>query len=58
MTCTNVINHKLGLLVHGLSGAQKSPLFGGYLYVRGPFSRSALVDSGGNPAPVADCSGV
>jgi Tol biopolymer transport system component len=58
VTCTNVINHKVGLLVHGLSGAQKSVLFGGYLYIHGPHSRSALVDSGGNPAPANDCSGV
>jgi hypothetical protein len=56
--CTNVRNHKSGLLFYGFSGVLNSPFQGGTLCVRPPIKRSTAVNAGGNPSPANDCSGV
>lgn len=57
VSCTNVLNQKLGLLIHGLNGPQKILFQQAFLCVRGPFARSIATSSGGNAAPANDCSG-
>lgn len=52
-----IINNKNGLFFYGLNGGQAAPFQGGYLCVKQPVHRTALVSSGGNPPP-DDCSGV
>jgi hypothetical protein len=57
VTCTQVLNNKVGLLVFGKTGPWQVPFGGGSLCVATPLSRSAGVHSGGSPAPAQDCSG-
>jgi hypothetical protein len=58
ITCLNLRNQKAGLLIYGLSGQASIPFSGGSLCIAQPRKRSSLVNSGGSPQPVADCSGV
>jgi hypothetical protein len=54
----NVRNLKPGLLLYGTGGRAASPFSGGLLCMLPPLKRGPGVDSGGNPAPANDCSGV
>ncbi|MBL8803930.1 MAG: hypothetical protein JNN27_18140 [Planctomycetes bacterium] len=56
ITCTNELNNKLGLLFYG-TGAHITTYQGGWLCVKAPTQRTAVIDSGGNVGP-DDCSGV
>lgn len=53
---TNVMNNKVGLLLHGTTGAANLPFQGGTLCVNAPLKRTPGTSSGGNPPP-NDCSG-
>jgi hypothetical protein len=57
VTAANVINNTQGLLVYGNSGAASIPFQGGTLCVAPPVQRTPVFNSGGNGAPVIDCSG-
>jgi hypothetical protein len=52
------INQKPGLLLYSLSGQSNLPFQGGTLCVASPVRRTPGVNSGGNPLPNDDCSGV
>ncbi len=58
VSCSNVRNAKVGLLLHGVNGRMAQPFQGGVLCVAAPIRRTPSVNSGGSPAPAADCSGV
>jgi hypothetical protein len=57
VTCTQVVNNKAGLLIHGSGGGLAVPFASGILCVAQPRARSIVTGSGGNPPP-NDCSGV
>lgn len=57
ITCTNVINQKVGLLFYSLNGPASLPFQGGTMCMNTPISRTPLRNSGGN-AGTNDCSGV
>jgi parallel beta-helix repeat protein len=50
------MSNKSGLLFYGKSGPALFPYQGGYFCAKGPFKRTPLQSSGGNPPP-EDCSG-
>ncbi|MEO6710035.1 MAG: hypothetical protein ABI054_10165, partial [Planctomycetota bacterium] len=54
----NVRNNKSGLLLYGTSGAASTPFHGGTLCVNSPVKRTTGANSGGNPGPTNDCSGL
>ena len=56
ITCTNVLNNKLGLMFYGYT-PKALPYQGGTLCVTSPVVRMPVQDSGGNPPP-DDCSGL
>jgi hypothetical protein len=58
VTGTAVRNRKAGLLLYGTSGKNAAPFQGGTLCVATPLRRTIGVASGGNAAPINDCSGV
>ena len=59
VSCTNVRNNKVGILLYRVNGAAvQVPFSGGSLCVQEPIRRSTLVGSGGTPSPVDDCTGV
>jgi hypothetical protein len=55
---TSVRNNKNGLLFYGVTGRATTPFQGGTLCVNSPIKRTGSVNSGGNPLPANDCSGV
>jgi hypothetical protein len=55
---SNVRNNKNGLLFYGVSGQANTPFQGGTLCVNPQIKRTGAVNSGGNPAPANDCSGI
>jgi hypothetical protein len=58
ITCSQVRNNKNGLLFYGFNGRTGVPFQGGTFCVQPPVVRSLLINSGGNPVPADDCSGV
>ena len=56
ISCTNELNHKLGLLFYGHT-PQNAAYQGGYLCISSPVKRTSVIDSLGNSG-VDDCSGV
>jgi hypothetical protein len=58
VTCANARNNRVGLIVYGTTGRDDRPFQAGYLCVFIPLHRTIQVNSGGNPAPANDCSGV
>jgi VCBS repeat protein len=54
----DVRNLKAGLLFYGVSGRSAIPFQGGTLCVKTPVRRAVGVNSGGNPPPANDCSGI
>ena len=56
---SQVRNNKNGLLFYGANTGQAATSFqGGTLCVKTPIKRTQAVNSGGNPLPANDCSGV
>ena len=58
VTSTNTRNRKSGLLLYGITGRSAVVFQGGTLCVRSPVRRTGGLASGGNPAPIDDCSGL
>lgn len=58
VSCTNARNGKPGLLMYSVSGPDAQPFSGGTLCLATPIRRTPGQNSGGNPAPFNDCSGV
>ena len=56
ITCSSVINNKLGLLFYGYQ-SKSLPYQGGTLCVTGALKRTPVQSAGGNPPP-DDCSGL
>ncbi len=56
ISASDVINHKLGVLIYGHSSSA-TPFEGGYLCVEPPFTRTVLTGSAGSSPPVEDCTG-
>jgi len=56
VTCTQVLNNKMGLLIYSLNGQASMPFAGGFLCVGSPLRRTPASSTGGNPPP-NDCSG-
>ncbi|MBI5434027.1 MAG: VCBS repeat-containing protein [Planctomycetes bacterium] len=56
IVATDVLAKKTGLFFYGTSGQVAAAFQGGTLCVKGPITRTALQNSGGNLAPT-DCSG-
>ena len=56
ITATSVLNNQAGMFFFGSSPAE-IPFKGGTLCVKGPFTRTTVQYSGGDPPP-ADCSGI
>jgi hypothetical protein len=54
----NVLNNKVGLLFHGVSGPASQPFQAGTLCVGSPIRRTPAVFSNGTPPPVLDCTGI
>ncbi|HTF87793.1 MAG TPA: hypothetical protein VK843_05245, partial [Planctomycetota bacterium] len=58
VSCTNVRNQKVGLLLYTTHGRASVPFQGGTLCLRTPVRRTVGVSSGGSSVPAFDCSGV
>lgn len=58
ISCSNVRNVKVGLLLYGTSGHAAIPFQGGTLCLSSPIRRTPSTNSGGTLLPAADCSGV
>jgi hypothetical protein len=54
---SNVINHSNGMMIWS-RGPNSTPFAGGTLCLLPPVHRTPITNSGGNPAPAHDCSGV
>jgi Tol biopolymer transport system component len=57
VTANNVLNNKSALFAYSIVGRAAIPFQGGTLCVQPPLVRIPVSNSGGSPAPVADCSG-
>ncbi len=57
ISCSNVRNAKVGLLLHSTNGRAATPFQGGILCLVPPIRRTPSANSGGTPLPAADCSG-
>ncbi len=53
-----VCNGKPGLLLYSVNGQHNAPFSGGTLCVATPLKRTTPLNSGRNPAPANNCSGV
>jgi len=58
VTCGQVRNQKLGVLIYSVAGSGSTPFQGGTLCVGLPLRRAPGVNSGGSALPAADCTGV
>jgi hypothetical protein len=58
LSASNVRNQQNGMLFYGVNGRAALPWHGGTLCVEPPLRRTPVVNSGGSPAPAADCTGV
>jgi hypothetical protein len=58
ITASNTRNQQTGMLFYGTSGRAAYPWNGGTLCVEPPLRRTPLLNSGGSPPGVANCSGV
>ena len=56
VTCAQLLNNKVGLLIYSLSGQAATPFAGGFLCLASPLRRTPASGTGGNPPP-NDCSG-
>jgi len=57
ITAQQVLNRKPGTLFYGKTGRAAIPFLGGTLCANTPLKRTGLLNSGGTPPPVSDCSG-
>ncbi|MBL8802508.1 MAG: PD40 domain-containing protein [Planctomycetes bacterium] len=57
VTCDDVPNNKFGLFFYGFGGRQAVPFGGGTFCMLTPVVRTPVMNSGGNPVSVSDCSG-
>jgi len=55
--CNEAPNNKAGLLFYGVNGRMHAPFLSGTMCVQLPVARTAIAQSGGNPASIDDCSG-
>jgi Tol biopolymer transport system component len=55
---SNVLNNKSGLLYYGVSGPATIPFQAAFLCVKPPVKRTPAINSGGNPPPAQNCSGL
>jgi hypothetical protein len=58
ITGSNVRNNKNGLLFYGVNGRAALPFQNGTLCVKTPIRRTGSVNSGGDPVPANNCTGV
>jgi hypothetical protein len=58
LTASQVRNGKSGLLLYSSAGRSATPFAGGTLCLSTPIRRSVPLNSGGNPLPANDCSGL
>ncbi len=57
VTATNVLNNVTGVLFYGKSGPAATPFQDGFLCAQSPVIRTLGQNSGGDPPPIANCSG-
>lgn len=57
VSCDDVPNNKLGLFFYGFDGRQAVPFGAGTFCMLTPVQRTPVMNSGGNPGSVNDCSG-
>ena len=57
ITAQQVLNRKPGILFYGKTGRAALPFLGGILCANPPLKRTGVLNSGGAPPPVSDCSG-
>ncbi len=57
VSCTQAPNNKLGLFFYGFGGRQAVPFGAGTFCMLTPVQRTPIMNSGGNPTSVNDCSG-
>ena len=57
VTCDDVPNNKFGLFFYGFGGRQAVPFGGGTFCMLTPVVRTPVMNAGGNPVSVSDCSG-
>jgi Tol biopolymer transport system component len=57
VTCDDVPNNKFGLFFYGFGGRQAVPFGGGTFCMLTPVVRTPVMNAGGNPVSVNDCSG-
>lgn len=55
--CSDVPNNKFGLFFYGFGGRQAVPFGGGTFCMLTPVVRTPVMNAGGNPVSVNDCSG-
>ena len=58
VSASSVRNLKSGILLYGVNGRANTPFSGGFLCINVAVRRTPATNSGGNPVPANDCSGI
>ena len=58
ISATQVLNHKPGFCLYGVSGRAATAFQGGTLCLRAPIKRTPAVNSGGSLPPLLNCTGI